>query len=87
MLIATTNHIDKLEPALYRELRLTPIEFNNLRRIDVIELIEKLFKTKVNEVFIDKIPDRKISPARLMYLYDKHKYMDISSFIQEVFET
>ncbi len=84
ILVATTMHIEKLEPALYRELRLTPIEFDYLRKIDVINLIEKLFKHKIADVFKDLIPDRTISPARLMYLCDKHKTMDLDTFMRDV---
>jgi len=43
IIVATTNYIDKLDPALYRHLRLTPFEFKHLRKIDCINIIKSYF--------------------------------------------
>lgn len=75
IIIATTNNKDKLDPALYRDLRLTPIEFNYLRTIDIKSLIEKYFEKKIMNEDISKLPDRnaKLTPAKLMILMENNK--------------
>jgi SpoVK/Ycf46/Vps4 family AAA+-type ATPase len=57
ILVATTNNKDKLDPALYRELRLTPMYFTFLRNIDAIEIIEKFFDFKLNEEQMKLLPE------------------------------
>ncbi len=72
IIVATTNYKEKLDPALYRELRLTPIYFTFLRQSDAIEIIEKFYQVKLNQEQIDLIPDRKITPAKLIFLCEKY---------------
>lgn len=74
VVIATTNHIDKLDPAFYRELRLTPFNFNYLRTEDIIKMIEKYLDIKLTDEQINKLPNRsnKITPAKLRYTIEKY---------------
>ena len=82
IIVATTNYKDRLDPALYRELRLSPIYFTYLRKLDAIEIIEKFFLNKLNVKQIEKVPDRKITPAKLIFLCEKHEMMDINEFLE-----
>lgn len=80
IIVATTNYIDKLEPALYREMRLTPIEFKKLRIIDCINIIKSYFNINNNDKILETIvKDRYITPAKLVLLcstYCKSKNVD-----------
>jgi hypothetical protein len=67
VIVGTTNYVDKLDPAIYRELRLTPIHFRELRKCDVIGIIEKYFDAKMTESQKDRVKDRKISPAKCIH--------------------
>jgi len=75
IIIATTNCIDKLDPALYRHGRLTPIRFTYSRREDIKDIIELHFQTKLTPEQIATLPDRhdKITPAKLVYLTQKYE--------------
>jgi hypothetical protein len=70
IMIATTNHLDKLDPAIYREMRLTPYYFDYLRKSDIINMLETYFEIKLSEDQIDQLPDRKdkITPAKLRHI-------------------
>ncbi len=85
MIVATTNHIENLDSALYRELRLTPINFTYLRQIDACEIIEKFFNIKLTIQQKDLIPDRKITPAKLIFLCEKYENTLMDDFIKENF--
>lgn len=81
IIIATANDITKLNPALYRNLRLSPIEFNYLRNVDISKLIEKFYNIKLSSDEISKLPDRntKIAPTdfiTLMLKYNKSELID-----------
>jgi ATP-dependent Zn protease len=60
IIIATTNHIKKLDPAIYRDLRLTPLEFDFVTKNQIIQMIEKycLNNKSINQSDIIKIPDK-----------------------------
>jgi hypothetical protein len=75
IIIGATNDIDKLDPALYRELRLTAIHFNYCRREDIIKMIETFYEEKLNKKELMVIPDRnaKISPAKIKFLLEKYE--------------
>lgn len=76
VIIGTTNHKDKLDPALCREQRLTPIYFTYCRNIDVENIIEKFFDTSVKIDF--KI---NITPAKITFLCEKYNYMKVEEFV------
>lgn len=85
IIVATTNYIDKIDPSLCRELRLTKINFTKLRKQDCVEIIEKFFDTKLTPEQIDKIPDRAIVPAKLIYNIEKYLDDSIDNLISEIF--
>ena len=85
IIVGTTNCIEKLDPALYRELRLTPIEFTYLRKCDCVEIIQSYFdlsdKTICEELY-NLIPDRKIIPTTLISLCQTHDHLSFEDFLK-----
>lgn len=81
-LIATTNHKDKLDPALCREMRLTPLYFTYSRQQDAINIIEKFFDNKITDENKYLIRDRHMTPAKLTFLCEKHEDMELNEFLQ-----
>ncbi len=72
IIVATTNNKDRLDPALCREMRLTPLEFSALRREDVVGIIERFYNGSAMSVESCKmIVDRVILPSHLVYHCDK----------------
>lgn len=83
IIVATTNFIDKLDPALYRDLRLSPIKFQHLRKIDCIQIIQSYFGSydlKYNDI----IKDRLITPTKLIALCQKHENEQIDVFFKTI---
>lgn len=86
ILIATTNHKDKLDPALYRELRLTPIHFTYLRKIDAIQIIKNFFPNHQHlidniDLTVDINGRTYITPSKLLFLCEKHENLSTEAFI------
>lgn len=75
IIIATTNHKEKLDPAMYRELRLSPVFFDYSRKEDIIDMIEMFYKTTLNPKDKLKIPDRNacITPAKVRWFLEKYE--------------
>jgi hypothetical protein len=75
VIIATTNHKEKLDPALYRDQRLTPINFTYSRKVDMIRMAEKFYEVELSadekDSFLDR--DAKITPARFRTLLEIHE--------------
>jgi len=69
IIIATTNCIDKLSPAIYRHGRLNPIYFDYMRSEDIKDMIENYYKIKLSEDQIRIIFENKnkIAPSSLLY--------------------
>jgi SpoVK/Ycf46/Vps4 family AAA+-type ATPase len=75
IIIATTNHKEKLDPAMYRELRLSPVFFDYSRKDDIIMMVETFYGISLSLKEKMKIPDRNtcISPAKVRYLLEKYE--------------
>ena len=87
IIIATTNDIDIIPPALYRDMRLTKIKFDYLRKIDIINMIQKYFEIILTEDQIEKLPvrDDKIVGSTIKNLIDI--YIDnFDEFINKVYK-
>ena len=84
MIIASTNNIDKLDPSIYRDLRLTKKHFTKLRKIDVIKMIETFVEIELTDEQKNKIIDRYIIPATLINLLDNNK-KTIDEFLDDTF--
>ncbi len=84
IIVGTTNCIERLDSALYRELRLTPIEFRKLRKVDCVEIIESYFGKIVDTELFDIIKDNKVTPAKLITLCQTNENLSISEFFNKV---
>lgn len=84
IIIATTNYIDKLEPAMYREMRLTPIEFKKLRTIDCVKIVMSYFETIDEKIINNIIKDRFITPAKLIWLCSTFNNKENNIFINDI---
>ena len=79
IIIATTNNIDKIHPALYRDMRMTKLYFSYMKKRNIIDMIEKYFKVKLDEEIISKLPDETdcVSGATCkMLLINNHDNID-----------
>ncbi len=67
LFIATTNCIEKLDKALYRHGRLTPVCFDYSRKEDIQAIIEKYFEIRLSPEQVTALPDRehRVSPSML----------------------
>ncbi len=84
--IATTNNIGNLDPALYRDMRLTPFEFKKLRKIDIINIIKTYFNNydDFNDKYENKIIDRSITPTKLINLCQINENNTFEEFFIEL---
>ena len=73
IIMATTNNIEKLNPALYRDMRLTLIDVKPLRKKDCINIIKLYFNVNNNKIDYHKIPDKKIIASHLVNLCQIHQ--------------
>jgi SpoVK/Ycf46/Vps4 family AAA+-type ATPase len=85
--IGMTNYIEKIDTVLRRSFRLTPIKFNYLRKIDIINLMEKTYSTKLSQNDINKIPDKRfISPADLRLLCEMNEKINVSIVMDKLLD-
>lgn len=69
IIMATTNNIDKINPTIYRDMRLTLIKIDALRKKDCINIIKTYFNIdNIIDDIIEKIPDKKIFASKLVNL-------------------
>lgn len=80
VIIATTNNKEKLDPALYREMRLTPLYYTYSRKEDIKGIISKFFPVSVKDIIIDF--DISITPAKLTFLCEKFEHYAITDFVK-----
>jgi hypothetical protein len=74
IIVATTNHKEKLPPALCREMRLTPLYFTYIDRPNIIKMIEHSYGIKLSKLQLERIPNDlkfKWSPAKLRVLIER----------------
>lgn len=86
IIVGTTNNIHKINPSLYREMRLTPYKFDKLRKKDCIDLIHSYFDSNYDSVLNDLIADRSIEPAKLIHLCQQYEGMKVEDFIKLIVE-
>jgi len=84
IIVGTTNHINRLDPSLYRELRLTPIEFKQLRKCDCIKIIQSYFGSNYDQSLNDIIKDRVMIPTKLISLCQQNDDTSIETFFEEI---
>lgn len=86
ILIATTNCIEKIDPAMYRHGRLDPYYFEYCRQEDIANMIEKFYSTKLSQREKDNLPrkDSELTPATMRkYLCDHDTKDDLIKFLQK----
>jgi ATP-dependent 26S proteasome regulatory subunit len=83
IIVFLTNFMDKLDDALLRDGRLTPIEFKKLRKIDVMDLIEHQFNIKLSDKQKELIADRYVTPATFSHHSEHFNESTIDKFIKE----
>ena len=66
VLIACTNHINKLDPALIRPGRIDcVVELGLCTHKMLTDIIENFYETKISMIKIEKIPENSISPCKV----------------------
>lgn len=84
VLIATTNFIDKIDPALMREGRFDlKIKLEEFNKQEICDLLVKMFESSDNKYIksinhfkenIDNFPDKKWTPAQITNICHKYPY-------------
>lgn len=66
--IVTTNHLNKLDPAFYRDGRFdVKIEMKKCDRYQIQKIYEKFIKRKLKEELLNKIPEDVYTPANIIF--------------------
>jgi len=85
IIVGTTNNLELIDKAIYRELRMTPYEFRELRQIDAINIIQKYFDCVLTPEQQSRIPDRHFIPAKLINLCDlNQELMQLDDFLTNI---
>lgn len=70
ILIVTTNHYDKLDPALIRPGRIDiPIHLDNASRASISEMYEHYYGEQMDPNDLEVVPDKFYSPAEVINFY------------------
>ena len=74
ILIITSNHYDKLDPALTRPGRIDiELEMTKLSRKTICEIYNHLYEKKLPLKYVSKMEEHKWTPAEIVNLYLKNK--------------
>ena len=77
ILIISSNHYDKLDPALIRPGRIDIThELNNASHNTISEIYFHLFRNKIDKNMLKKVKEYFYSPAELINIYVSHKNED-----------
>ena len=77
ILIITSNHYDKLDPALIRPGRIDIThELRNSTQENISDIYQHLFGNKIDTELLEKVQEDFYSPADLVNLYISHKNED-----------
>jgi len=75
ILIISSNHYDKLDPALTRPGRIDiTLELSYVSRKTFSEIFTHLFGEKINASQLKRVPDKQYTPAEIMNMYISSNY-------------
>jgi hypothetical protein len=74
VIVATTNCIEQLSPAIYRHGRLNPVEFGYMKQSDMIKMIETFYGVQLTDDQIVKLPtqEHEITPASMRHYLEQN---------------
>lgn len=85
ILIISSNHYDKLDPALIRPGRIDiTLELSHVSRETFSEIYTHLFGTKINASQLKRVPDKKYTPAEIMNIYISSNYSE-NEFMNRIY--
>ena len=75
ILIISSNHYNKLDPALTRPGRIDiAMEMSHASRQTIVEMYEHFFKCLLDPNQLNLIPDKKYTPAEVMNMYIRSSF-------------
>ena len=75
ILIISSNHYNKLDPALTRPGRIDiAMEMSHASRQTIVEMYEHFFKCSIDPNELNLIPDKKYTPAEVMNMYIRSSF-------------
>ena len=75
ILIISSNHYNKLDPALTRPGRIDiAMEMSHASRQTIVEMYEHFFKCSIKPRQMKLIPDKKYTPAEVMNMYIRSNF-------------
>tara|TARA_B100001287_G_scaffold276862_1_gene290295 strand:- start:34237 stop:35706 length:1470 start_codon:yes stop_codon:yes gene_type:complete len=84
IMIITSNHYDKLDPALTRPGRIDiKLEMSYLSKQSIQQIYKHLYEKNIPKTMIKKLPDYKYTPAKIMNIYLNNQ-QDDKSFLKEI---
>lgn len=84
ILVITTNHYDKLDPALVRPGRIDiPLQLSYVSHDIIREMYGHYFKEKINEAMLAQINEHFYSPAEIVNIYVETNY-DADAFLNRL---
>ena len=85
IIIATTNNINKIDKALYRDGRLTLFKFDYATYDDIKNIIEKYYETTLTFEQLEKIQNIKnLTHSKLRYKLEQYDYNNIELLLENL---
>jgi len=86
IIVGTTNNIDNIDPALYRDGRLSLVKFDYATNIDIENIIKQYYQIEIiDQILIERINklDKKFSHAKLRYKLEHYDSIeDLVSYLE-----
>jgi SpoVK/Ycf46/Vps4 family AAA+-type ATPase len=86
MFIVTTNHLEHLDAALYRDDRFDQvIKMQLADRFQCNEIFYNFFKRRLDPAILEMLPEDKFAPAKFIFFLSKYIWSELSD--KELIET